>query len=74
MIKIPAEALSAEALAGVIDEFIHREGTDYGHRDYSLDEKRAAVRAALAAGEAVITFDPGSASTTIVPARSAATH
>ena len=36
---IPTEALSEEALAGVIEAFVLREGTDYGHRDYSLGRK-----------------------------------
>ncbi len=65
MIRIPIEALSAEALSGVIDEYIVREGTDYGHRDYSLEEKRSAVQAQLAAGEVEIWFDPELASTTL---------
>jgi uncharacterized protein YheU (UPF0270 family) len=65
---IPAAALSPEALAGVIDEFIHREGTDYGHREYTLEEKRSALRRSLESGEAVITFDPGTGTTTIIPA------
>ncbi len=68
VIKIPHRALSAAALMGVIDDFIHREGTDYGHRDFSLEEKRAAVRRALDAGTAVVTFDPNSSTTTIVMA------
>jgi hypothetical protein len=68
MIKIPADALSPAALEGVIDDYVTREGTDYGHRDYSLEEKRAAVRAELAAGRAVVTYDPRTGTTTIVPA------
>jgi uncharacterized protein YheU (UPF0270 family) len=65
MIKIPIEALSTEALNGVIDEYVVREGTDYGHRDYSLEEKRCAVRRQLAAGKVEIWFDPELASTTL---------
>jgi len=42
----------------VIDAFILREGTDYGHRDYSLDEKRHAVRTALDNGRAHILYHP----------------
>lgn len=68
VIKVPMETLSPDALAGVIDEFINREGTDYGHRDFTLDEKRRHVRAQLACGEAVITFDPRTATTSVVPA------
>ena len=66
MIKIPLNTLSPAALDGVIEEYVMREGTDYGHRNYSLDDKRAQVMAALAAGRAVITFDPITESTTIL--------
>jgi uncharacterized protein len=67
-IKIPYQALSADALRGVIEEYVMREGTDYGHRDYRLEEKLAHVRAQLERGETVITFDPRTGSTTLVPA------
>jgi uncharacterized protein len=69
-IKIPYQSLSADALRGVIEDYVTREGTDYGHRDYRLNEKRAQVRAQLERGEIVITFDPRTASTTLVPTRS----
>ena len=58
MIQIAAEDLSAEALTGVIEAFVLREGTDYGHRDYSLAEKCEAVRAQLERGEVELWFDP----------------
>ena len=66
MIKIPFQDLSDEALEGLIDEFVTREGTDYGHGDFTLEGKRADVRRQLEAGEAVITFDPRAATTHIV--------
>jgi uncharacterized protein len=68
VVKIPFEALSREALDGVIDDYVNREGTDYGHRDFDLEQKREAVRRELAAGRAVITYDPRTQTTTIVPA------
>lgn len=68
MVKIPFDELSSEALAGVIEEFVMREGTDYGHRDYTLDEKRSRVLRALESGDAVITFDPETGSCSIVQA------
>ena len=39
MIEIPAERLSAEVLRAVIEEFILREGTDYGSYEVSLEDK-----------------------------------
>lgn len=67
IINIPFEALSEAALLGVIDDYVMREGTDYGHRDIDLEQKRLAVRRSLTSGRAVITYDPVSRTTSIVP-------
>jgi uncharacterized protein len=67
IINIPVEALSADALLGVIDDYVNREGTDYGHRDYDLEQKREIVRQQLMSGHAVITYDPVTQTTTILP-------
>ena len=56
---IPWDRLSAEVLDAVIEEYVTREGTDYGPHDYSLADKVAQVRLQLKRGEAVIDFDPG---------------
>lgn len=69
VINIPFEALSADALDGVIDDYVNREGTDYGHRDFDLQQKRDAVRRQLASGRAVITYDPSTQTTSIVATR-----
>ena len=58
MIKIPTSELSEEALLGVIDAFILREGTAYGHQDFTLEEKRKRVRSMLQQGQAEICFYP----------------
>lgn len=67
-VEIPLEALSADALRGLIESFVNREGTDYGLRERSLDEKVADVRRQLERGEARIVFDPDTESVDIVPA------
>lgn len=54
---IPFEQLSAAAQRGVIEEFVTREGTDYGHDEVSLDDKVAAVRRQIERGEVVLLFD-----------------
>jgi hypothetical protein len=64
-IAIPPAQLSAEALRGVIEAFVLREGTDYGEREYSLEQKVAQVRAQLERGQARILFDPQSNTVTI---------
>lgn len=63
-VRVPWQSLSAEALAGVIDDFVLREGTDYG-AEYSLAAKRDQVRAQLERGEAQVVFDPARASVDI---------
>ena len=54
--KIPHTELSQEALLGVMDAFILREGTDYGHEEITIDQKRSRVLSMLRSGEAEIVF------------------
>ena len=56
--KISQQELSSDALVGVIDAFILREGTDYGPEEYTLEEKRQRVLNSLARGDAEIHFYP----------------
>ena len=66
-IIVPFADLSPEALQGLLEEYVSREGTDYGHAPFSLTQKVAAVRRQLEAGQAVIVFDPVRRSCNIVP-------
>jgi uncharacterized protein YheU (UPF0270 family) len=68
-VVIPHRELSPEALRGVIESFVLREGTDYGAREYSLEEKVQHVIRQLERGEARIVFDPTTESVDIVPVR-----
>ncbi|MCY3566079.1 MAG: YheU family protein [Gammaproteobacteria bacterium] len=61
-VEVPWQKLSDEALAAVIEEFVTREGTEYGARDYSLTEKVAQIRAQLQDGKLGLDYDPGSGS------------
>ena len=67
-VEIPYSELSEEALRGVVESFVLREGTDYGQRDYSFEEKIAAVMRQLDRGEARIVFDPETGTVSIVTA------
>ena len=60
------ERLAPETLRKVIEEFVSREGTDYGDRVFELEEKIAHVRRQLERGEACIVFDPDSETCNIV--------
>ena len=58
--EIPYSELSEEALLGIIQEFVLREGTDYGHADVSFQTKIEQVKAQLKNGQIKLTFDPES--------------
>ena len=53
---IPSEKVSPRALQGMIEEFVTRDGTDYGERETGLAEKVAQVRAQLQRGQAGMVF------------------
>ena len=59
-VVVPHLELSAEVLRGVVESFVLREGTEYGEREFSLEQKVAQVIRQLAVGEAQIVFDPTS--------------
>jgi len=64
-VEIPYGELTAEALRGVIESFVLREGTDYGQRECSLEQKVAQVRAQIERGMARILFDPQTSTVTV---------
>ena len=65
-VTVPYTELSEEALRGVIESFVLREGTDYGEQEFSLDQKVAHVLGQLRRGEAQIVFDPATETIDIV--------
>jgi uncharacterized protein len=67
-VVVPHTELADETLRAVIEAFVLREGTDYGSREFALDEKVAHVRSQLERGIAQIVYDPESQSIDIVPA------
>lgn len=70
-IEIPYSELSADALHGLAEAFVLREGTDYGEQTFTLDQKVAHVLAQLRQGTAVIMFNPNSNGVDIVLKRDA---
>jgi uncharacterized protein YheU (UPF0270 family) len=56
-VELEPAQLSVDALRGLVEEYVTREGTDYGHSDWSLDDKVAQVYQQLDRGEAKIVFD-----------------
>lgn len=62
---ISVNKLSAKALQGVIEEFISRNGTDYGAMESSLETNIRQVKSKLKDGSAVLVFDDETETTNI---------
>ena len=62
---IPVNKLSAHALKGVIEEFVSRNGTDYGAIEASLETMVRQVKSKLKDGSAVLVFDDETETTNI---------
>ena len=65
-VKVPYNQLSPEALHGVIEEFVTRDGTDYGEVEVSLETKISQVLGQIKSGKAVIVFDQKTETCTIL--------
>jgi uncharacterized protein YheU (UPF0270 family) len=65
-VEVPYTELAPELLHAVIESYVLREGTDYGAREFSLDDKVAHVVKQLKRGDAKIVFDPETESVSIV--------
>lgn len=63
---IPHRQLSIEALRGVVEEFVTREGTDYGGTNVPLEAKVAEVLVQLDRGQALLVYDEETLSCNIV--------
>ncbi len=64
--EIPFTELTDEALRGVIEEFVSREGTDYGSIDFSFEEKIEQIKGQLTAGDIKLVFDAETQSCNLV--------
>ena len=68
-VVVPWDRLSAEALSSIIEEFVTREGTEYGPTDVPLENKVAEVRRALERGDVVVLFDARTETVNLAVAR-----
>lgn len=64
--KIPYEQLNPETLRAVIEEFVSRDGTDYGEEEATLDEKVDQVLQQLKQKKCFLMYDEKTASCNIV--------
>lgn len=56
-IVISHRKLSADALQGLLEEFVSRDGTDSGYTKLSLQQRVAQVRRQLERDEAVVVYN-----------------
>ncbi len=66
-VLVPHREIAPDALQGLVEAFVLREGTEYGERDYTLEQKVAHVMRQLERGEAFVVWDPNTESVDILP-------
>jgi uncharacterized protein YheU (UPF0270 family) len=70
-VEVPHAQLSPAVLRRLLEEFVTRDGTDYGSVERTLEEKVARLVRQLEAGEAAIVVDLESETIDIIPRPSA---
>jgi len=63
---IPFEQLSPDALRGLIEDFVTRNGTDYGDIEVSLETRVKQVMRQLKSSDVVITYNHDEACCNII--------
>ncbi|MCP8899170.1 YheU family protein [Gilvimarinus xylanilyticus] len=68
---IPYQTLPADTLQALLEEFVTREGTEYGFEEVELQTKVQQLQQQLKRGDIFIVFDPALETTSLVPKRDA---
>lgn len=63
---VPYDQISPEALQGLIEEYITRDGTDYGEQEFSLAQKVKQVQQQIVKGDVVVVFDAATESVSLL--------
>jgi len=66
LIKIPIESLDRSILFSIIEEFVLREGTDYGAFEANFQSKIDEIYRKLESDEYLISYDESTESCTII--------
>jgi uncharacterized protein YheU (UPF0270 family) len=64
---IPHDQLAPDTLQALIEEFINRQGTDYGEQEIPLETKTSQIKCQLDEGSIVISYDEHSETCTLLP-------
>ena len=54
---VPWQQIAPQTLRNLVEEFVTRDGTDYGEREVPLEQRVARVETLLSQGRAVVWFD-----------------
>jgi len=65
---IPLDTLSKETLSAIIENFVLREGTEYGSEDVALSDKIQQVEQQLKQGSALLVYSELHETVNILPA------
>lgn len=68
---VPWEQVPADSLRNLVEEFVTRDGTDYGEQEISLETRVGQVMQQLRRAEVVIWFDGVTETITLMMARDA---
>jgi uncharacterized protein len=68
---VPYQQISPAALHGLIEEYITRDGTDYGAQECSLLQKTQQLEQLVIRGEVVVVFDIKTESISLLSRRDA---
>ncbi len=63
---VPYKDLDASTLDNLVEEFVTRDGTDYGDYELTLQDKVRSVKQGLVSGELVILFIDSTQSVNII--------
>jgi len=66
-IAVPMQRLPVDILQALLEEFASRDGTDYGEREFTLEQKVAALRSQMQNGELQLLYDAESEQWDLVP-------
>lgn len=66
-VMVPAQRLQSEVLQALLEDFATRDGTDYGERVFTLEDKVARLQGQLDSGEIQILYDADSEQWDLLP-------
>jgi uncharacterized protein YheU (UPF0270 family) len=70
-VEVPPQRLQADILQALLEEYASRDGTDYGERELSLEQKVDSLRVQMQRRELLIVFDVDCDQWDLLPAQRA---